>query len=102
MLHEFLAVNRDELVRRCRERVARRTAPQPTAAELEYGIPRFLDQLITTLRAEVDKSDKGVSRDDFVAGAEQHGNQLLKGGFTVDQVVHDYGDLCQAAMELAS
>ena len=33
--------------------------------------------------------------------AERHGNELLLKGFTVDQVVHDYGDLCQAVTELA-
>jgi len=27
--------------------------------------------------------------------------QLLQHGFTVDQVVHDYGDLCQAITKLA-
>ena len=30
-----------------------------------------------------------------------HGKQLLKLGFTVDQVVHDYGDLCQSITDLA-
>ena len=33
--------------------------------------------------------------------AGRHGNELLRKGFTVDQVVHDYGDLCQAVTELA-
>jgi hypothetical protein len=33
------------------------------------------------------------------AGA--HGKQLLSLGFSVDQVVHDYGDLCQAITDLA-
>lgn len=33
--------------------------------------------------------------------AGKHGNELLRKGFTVDQVVHDYGDLCQAVTELA-
>jgi signal transduction histidine kinase len=33
--------------------------------------------------------------------AASHGNELLLKGFTVDQVVHDYGDLCQAVTELA-
>jgi signal transduction histidine kinase len=33
--------------------------------------------------------------------AVRHGNELLLKGFTVDQVVHDYGDLCQAVTELA-
>ena len=30
-----------------------------------------------------------------------HGSDLLKQGFTVGQVVHDYGDICQAVTELA-
>ena len=34
-------------------------------------------------------------------GATKHGDELLRKGFTVDQVVHDYGDLCQAVTELA-
>jgi signal transduction histidine kinase len=34
-------------------------------------------------------------------GATAHGKQLLALGFTVDQVVHDYGDLCQAITDLA-
>jgi hypothetical protein len=33
--------------------------------------------------------------------AAAHGKQLLELGFTVDQVVHDYGDLCQAITDLA-
>ena len=33
--------------------------------------------------------------------ASQHGRELLEHGFTVDQVVHGYGDLCQAVTDLA-
>lgn len=33
--------------------------------------------------------------------AAAHGKQLLELGFSVDQVVHDYGDLCQAITDLA-
>jgi len=33
--------------------------------------------------------------------ASKHGGELLEIGLTVDQVVHDYGDLCQAVTELA-
>ena len=31
----------------------------------------------------------------------QHGHDLLLQGFTVGQVVHDYGDVCQSVTELA-
>jgi signal transduction histidine kinase len=33
--------------------------------------------------------------------AAKHGKELSQHGFTVDQVVHDYGDLCQAITDLA-
>ena len=33
--------------------------------------------------------------------AALHGRELSLQGFTVDQVVHDYGDLCQAITDLA-
>ena len=33
--------------------------------------------------------------------ASAHGKQLLQVGYSVDQVVHDYGDLCQAITDLA-
>jgi len=33
--------------------------------------------------------------------AALHGAELLRRGFTVDQVVHDYGDVCQSVTALA-
>jgi signal transduction histidine kinase len=33
--------------------------------------------------------------------AARHGGELRQAGFTVGQVVHDYGDVCQAVTELA-
>jgi len=38
---------------------------------------------------------------EIVAMAAQHGRELLQHGYTVDQVVHGYGDLCQAITDLA-
>ncbi len=105
MLHDFLSRNRDELVGRCRAKVAKRPAPQPTAIELEHGIPLFLDQLIQALRVEQSgrpEAGTAASASERGATAVKHGNELLRKGFTVDQVVHDYGDLCQAVTELAT
>ena len=50
MLHEFIAVNRDEIIRRCRAKVATRSVPPPTEAEIDHGVPVFLDQLRDALR----------------------------------------------------
>lgn len=104
MLHEFLTANRDELVRRCRAKVARRSAPTPTALELEHGIPLFLDQLIGALRKELGAPRDGSSQlpREIGATAGRHGDDFFRRGFSVDQVVHDYGDLCQSVTELAA
>jgi signal transduction histidine kinase len=114
MLHEFLTSNYHTLVSRCRAKVAHRTVPWPSDAELLHGIPVFLEQLIRTLRIEesstpldsreVSGAAGGVKtrdRSEMGAAAAKHGKELLLNGFTVDQVVHDYGDLCQAITELA-
>ncbi len=94
MLYEFIAVNRDEIIRRCRAKVASRTVPAPTKAEIDHGVPVFLDQLGEALRLGLN------STPEIGKSALQHGHDLLLQGFTVSQVVHDYGDICQAITEL--
>jgi signal transduction histidine kinase len=113
MLHEFLTNNRADLIERCRLKVAERSAPRVTPAELTHGIPLFLDQLIKTLQVEQTSEPMKSRRVSGPAGggspvsselgsaAALHGRELLQQGFTVDQVVHDYGDLCQAITDLA-
>lgn len=102
MLHEFLTENHEELERRCSAKVAKRYTPQQSALQDEHGIPVFLDQLIETLRSErtVDHAHSELPAD-IGHRAGKHGGELLRKGFSVDQVVHDYGDLCQALTELA-
>jgi signal transduction histidine kinase len=93
VLHEFLAKNRDAIVVRTRAKVAARFAPQATEDELEKGVPLFLDQLIAAV--------SGAPIDTMVDSAGEHGRELLERGFTVAQVVHDYGGVFQAILELA-
>jgi signal transduction histidine kinase len=113
LLHAFLSNNRNELIERCRAKVRRRLQRNATEIQLVNGIPLFLDQLIRTLVAE-DGGDAALSLEvsgpsggdveapsEIGVGAIAHGKALLGLGFTVDQVVHDYGDLCQAITQLA-
>ena len=95
MLHEFIAVNREEIIARCRVKVATRSVSPPTDAAIDHGVPVFLDQLIDALRLGLTSSPE-ISR-----SAVQHGHDLLLQGFTVSQVVHDYGDVCQSITDLA-
>lgn len=112
MLHEFLAAHRAELIERCALKVAQRPMPKATEAELAHGIPLFLDQLVKTLRMErmadpmksrevSGPSGGGPLPSEIGTTAARHGVELLAQGFSVDQVVHDYGDLCQAITDLA-
>jgi signal transduction histidine kinase len=112
-MHTFLLENRDELIARCKAKVARRPSRAATEAQLSNGIPMVLLQLTLTLQAE-EQGDhaKGVeisgpaggdvdSLSEIGRSATAHGHELLDLGYTVDQVVHDYGDLCQAITDLA-
>lgn len=50
MLYEFISLNRDDIVRRTRDRVRSRPWPAVSGRELEHGVPLFLTQLAETLR----------------------------------------------------
>lgn len=112
MMHEFLSDNREALAQRCRVKVGQRVGRSATEEQLKDGIPLVLDQLIRTLQIEqtatpLDSrrisgpSGGGAALSELSVSAAQHGTELLRLGLSVDQVVHDYGDLCQAITDLA-
>ena len=112
-MHTFLTNNRDELIARCKAKVAQRPKRAATAKQLANGVPLFLQQLTKTLEAEEQGNVAEGMRISGPAGgdttalseigvsAAAHGKELLGLGYTFDQVVHDYGDLCQAITDLA-
>jgi signal transduction histidine kinase len=96
MLQEFIEINRDEIIKRCRAKVATRSVARPTLAEIDHGVPLFLDQLVAALGSGGRNVDPEITK-----SAVLHGRDLLLQGFTVSQVVHDYGDVCQSITGLA-
>ena len=96
MLDRFIAAHRDEIITRCRAKVAVRSVAVLNQPDEDYGVPLFLDQLIEALRLGVPSSPE------IGESAIRHGRELLRKGFTVSQVVHDYGDVCQSVTELAT
>jgi hypothetical protein len=111
MLHDFLTTNRTVLIDRCRVMVGGRSDPKATEDELVHGIPTFLDQLIETLTLQQSlepiakslsvRNARGEVASDVGATAALHGHDLFLKGFTIEQVVRDYGDVCQAVTNLA-
>lgn len=76
-------------------------------ATIDHGVPLFLQQLVETLRDQQNThirsldSEPTPARTEIGRAAALHGAELLRRGFTVDQVVHDYGDVCQSVTALA-
>ena len=113
MMYEFLSNNTDDLIRRCIDKVNKRPQRNASDEQLRTGIPMFLEQLTKTLQADerlgaaaamqISGASGGDENDDSEMGATAaaHGAELLALDYTVDQVVHDYGDLCQAITDLA-
>ena len=99
MLQEFISTNRDSIISRTRESVGGRPWPSVSTNELEHGVPLFLQQLAETLRLE--STETPFPADAIRSTATQHGAELFAAGFTLSQVVHDYGDVCQAITALA-
>jgi len=109
MLYDFLIENRTDLISRCRTKVAGRRAPRATLMELEHGVPQFLTQLTEMLpgaesasNAPPEAREAARAESQLRRSAARHGEELFNHDFSVEQVVHDYGDVCQSITELAA
>ena len=94
-LEDFVGTYREEIIRRCQAKVASRQPPPGKTDSSRFGVPRFLDQLCEQLR-DGDEQSQEIGNT-----AKKHGHDLLTQRFTIDQVVHDYGDVCQSITDLA-
>jgi hypothetical protein len=112
MLHEFLTSNRNELIKRCQLTSGARFEPSLSPAAIDHGVPLFLQQLTGILRTEQETDERPSGKHPATKGKVQgtteighaaalQGTELLRLGYTLDQVVHGYGDVCQAITNLA-
>jgi hypothetical protein len=107
-LQEFIETNRAKLISMTREKVAKRSKNRrPDDLETRHGVHIFLDQLREALAMEARRDPAqhaeadAPTNPDIATTAALHGHDLLGLGFSVEEVVHDYGDVCQAVTELA-
>jgi hypothetical protein len=94
-LHEFIATNREQIISSVKARSLSRSGARSDDSALQQGIPLFLDQLDSTLRRSTSQAATTQNH------ATDHGADLYRLGFTVAQVVHGYGDVCQTVTQLA-
>jgi signal transduction histidine kinase len=104
VLYDFIVTNREVIIERARQRVRLRAPMRAVEAKLDQGVPLFLTEVVRALAPaaapRLAVADFAV-RQQIVEGAALHGQDLLRSGFTVAQVVHGYGDVCQVVTELA-
>jgi signal transduction histidine kinase len=89
-LSEFLVRHRELIERRTSEVFLARSAPTPTESEWRRGVPIFMEHLIEIL----DRGDVAETATDF-------GRRLFGLGFTVSELVHGYGSVCEVVTQLA-
>ena len=99
MLYEFVTVNRDAIILRTMDRLFSRASPGAPDRDTANGVPVFLNQLSETLRLE--STATPFNSGAIGSTAARHGAELRALGLNVSQVVHTYGDICQAITELA-
>jgi signal transduction histidine kinase len=99
MLHDFVTTHRDAIILKAREKLTARPWPIASTDEIQHGVPLFLSQLSETLKGELTETPFPPA----VIGesAARHGRELLEHGYSIAQVVHDYGDICQAITEVS-
>jgi len=96
LLAEFITTNRAGILARCQEKAHTRLVAARSNVQLDNCVPLFLDQLVAELERDTPMRNAAL-----LQSAVQHGHDLLVHGFTVSQVVHEYGDICQAVTEVA-
>jgi len=102
MLHEFLSAERAGILALCAKKLSTLSETRSSSDEMELGLPVFYDELIEVLRADHEnglmESDKNIqfAHQD---SAKLRGKESLRLGYTVSQVVHGYGALCQSITE---
>lgn len=109
MLSKFLNQNKKEIIELCRSKVLTASDSKPTSALLEKGLPLFYDELIGVLDRSTatagtlnDHSEVPIGSEVIREGdAAAHGKESLRLGYTISQVVHAYGAVCQSITEMA-
>jgi signal transduction histidine kinase len=127
MLYDFLLQNQKEILAMTEMKTLELAGFRPSSEKLREGLPIFYKQLIEVLRiqgkppepskADKKKMVKAASASDepalaeaagnsddaaFAKAASLHGTELLRLGYTLSNVVHAYGAMCQSITELAT
>ncbi len=100
MLYEFLTRERIPILAQCEQEILSFGAPRGFSDPPANGWRIFYDELIELLQRD-QPFEFYVERGIHTDGAERHGKEYVRLGYTVSEVVHSYGVICQAITEFA-
>ncbi len=101
MLHDFMTQERHTILTVAKTKALETQGTRMTSDAVEAGWGIFYDELVGLLKRDQPfefHGEKGL----HTAEAEKQGKEYLRLGYTVSEVVHSYGILCQAITELAT
>lgn len=111
-MYRFLSDNRDELIARCTLKLSARTDVIHTDEQLSSGVPMLLAQLVGILGKTTPsypqshgfcecRSRLQCTETELKESARTNGKAMLALGYSIEDVVRSYGDLCQSITQLA-
>jgi len=101
MLHDFLTRERSTILQEAKEKALDMQGTRVTSAAVEEGWGIFYDELVGLLKRDQPfefHAEKGL----HTLTAAKQGKEYLKLGYTISEVVHSYGIICQAITSLAT
>jgi len=101
MLHDFLTQERETILSAAKTSALKSQGTRMTSDALQEGWGIFYDELIDLLKRDQPfefHNELGI----HTSGAEQHAKEYLRLGYTISEVVHSYGIICQSITELAT
>jgi signal transduction histidine kinase len=106
-LFNLLTERRQEILEKCQTMTAEAMGSRTTTYLLERGLPTLYEELIEVLRTSLSddshETRKRVVSDTITAGASrQHARESFRLGYTVSQLVHGYGCICQGITDFAN
>ena len=93
---KLITEHRPLIEQRSRELLLSRSVSRPSKDELDRGIPLLIDQLMEALRA------RPIHDGEIIDAAARYARRLFALGFTVSEVVHGYGVLCEVVTSLGA
>ncbi|HET6402365.1 MAG TPA: HAMP domain-containing sensor histidine kinase [Candidatus Kapabacteria bacterium] len=101
MLYEFLTRERAPILAQCEQEILSFGGTKQALGPADDSWHIFYDELIDLLQRDQPfefHTEKGLHK----VEAEKHGKEYLRLGYTVSEVVHSYGVICQAITDFAA